>query len=156
MKRRFKIAWAILPDAIQNDLKPFIKDIRMVSSLIGTQIRHTNGEVTTSEKDGSGWCVPDPQGKCVYIRLHQDLQDIDEFATVYVMLHEIAHALEFLQDDEWRIDIRSEARSEFAADMQVAAWAARNAYRAYDGGYKYAKEIAALAIDHAKNHLLAW
>lgn len=156
LRRRFDIAWKMLPEDVSDRLRRYIADVRSVESLKGASVRLKAGALVVSEDEGDGWFVPDEAAGRGFIRLREGLQDDpDEVPAVFTVLHECAHALEYLEDD-WRAGARWPDRSETAACAQAMAWAARDASKPYAGGYERASSVALLALLYAEHEWKAW
>lgn len=156
LRRRFDIAWKMLPEDVSDRLRRYIADVRSAESLKGASVRLKAGALIVSKEEGNGWFVPDEGAGRGFIRLREGLQDDpDEVPTVFTVLHECAHALEYLEDD-WRAEVRWPDRSETAACAQAMAWAARDASKPSAGGYERASSVALLALLHAEHEWKAW
>ena len=155
LRRRYDIAWKILPDDVRDELRAFIINIKAVTSMEGASIKRADGEVIVSGHKALGWYIPDESAGRGYIRLCTDLEETDEPQAVCHILHEFAHAHEH-QYDNWRAESRWPDRSELAACAQVAAWAARDYSNSHVGGYENASSVALLAILMAKEEWKSW
>jgi hypothetical protein len=152
LRRRFDIAWRILPEPVRDDLKGFIHRVRSAASLEGVQVIGKNGEVYNSHQDAGGWFVMDwsTPASPGHVFINAAFEDGPEACAVLTILHEFAHAIEHAEDD-WRAGCRLEHRSEAAAWLQAAAWAARDT-----SGYEEAATIARMALTYADEELRQW
>lgn len=156
LRRRFVIAWKILPEDVRDRLSRYIVDVRSVVSMKGASVKLRSGGLIESGEEANGWFVPDEAAGRGFIRLRDALQDDhDEVETVFTILHELAHAVEHLEDD-WRASARWADRSETAACAQVMAWAARDASNPYTGGYERASAVAVMALLMAQHEWKKW
>lgn len=156
LRRRFDIAWKMVPDFLRHRLRRYIVDVRSVDSMKGASVKLKGGSSISSEQEANAWFVQDEKAGRGFIRLRNVLQDDpDEIETVFAVLHELAHAVEYLEDDR-RAAARCEDRSETAACSQAMAWAARAASNNYGGGYERASEVALMALLVAEDEGKKW
>mgnify|MGYP000913344177 CR=1 FL=1 len=127
LRRRFDIAWRLVPSSFHAEIKRFIKTVKAVPTLQGVNVQCRDGTLRMSSEEGGGWFVADASScpTIGYIFLHIDFQDGPEVPAILTILHELAHAVEYLEDD-WKAESREDRDSEIAAWLQVGAWAARN------------------------------
>lgn len=152
LRRRFDIAWRILPETVREDLKSFIHYVRSARSLAEAQIVCADGTLIRSEQDVGGWFVIDRSSSSApgHIFLNSDFENGPEALAVLTILHELAHAVEYLEDD-WHAGSRAEHLSDAAAWFQVAAWVARDTSK-----YAKSRTVAMMAARLAWEEILAW
>jgi len=163
LRRRFGIAWRILPVTVRLQLKEVLVSVKPAKSLEGVGVRRANGSIIRSEQDAGAWFLPDPTGdrKRGFIIVHSDFggenKESDEISAVITILHELAHAIQYIENDWDKYtkaqskDIWEEYRYEVAAWLQAGCWLARD--RSF---YKPARFGASLALSLANDELLEW
>lgn len=132
LRERFDKAWSILPDPERRRLRPFIRYVDETDVLDGTFIyargRPGRGDVEIAhvlEGYGSGFTaiLSLPSGDVADVILPADpLAVCDEAPALLTVLHELAHALDYL-DRPGEATSRSKPRSETFAWSQAMVWA---------------------------------
>jgi hypothetical protein len=162
LRCRFDIAWQILPAVVRDRLKPMLVSVKAVDSLKGALVKCSDGSVVQSEKDGSGWFVPDlsadrKRGFIIVSNFFGEGSDeASEACAVVTFLHELAHAIQYVEngwgsDELPDSDGWEEARFEVAAWLQAGCWLANNSM-----DYQAAADAIRFAIVMANNDLSAW
>lgn len=125
LRRRFDLAWFMVPARMQERLAQLIRSVRAVDAIAGTVVRLANGTRETLEREGQAVLLLDttaaPERARLLLRTYHET--IPPAHAISAMLHELAHGALFL-DDGRRAGIQPEARAEAAAWMLAATWAA--------------------------------
>lgn len=147
----------MLPECVRLELEPFIVDVRAVESLATATVTMSDGGEAECGRPASGWFLNDAPAKRGYIRLHCNVgTDPSDAWGTYVILHEFAHAVAHFQDGHRACVQTSEQhdRSELAACVQAAVWAARCDVRfATD---EFARSVAEIAMEEARKYFEKW
>src|SRR5256885_13102744 len=100
LRRRFELAWRILPHPVRERLRAFIRSVRAVESGKAARVRWSDGTICTSAEEFGGWFIFDPTSSpvCGHIFLNVDFQEGNEAPAVLTILHELAHAYEHMED----------------------------------------------------------
>ena len=132
LKERFEKAWRILPDPERRRLRSFIRYVDETRTLDGTFIYARSGPgrgdveiVKVLEGYGSGFTafLSLPSGDVADVILPADpLAVCDEAPALLIILHELVHALDYLDRPE-EASARSESRSEAYCWAQAMVWA---------------------------------
>lgn len=152
LRRRFDIAWGMLPRPVQERLRRFICSVRAVKTLKGAVVRCADGSVFYSEQDGAAWFAYDgtTSRRRGFLLILKSFEAEPEAFAVATILHELAHAVQY-EEQAWETTQIREERSEAAAWLQAAAWAAHCL-----DGYARAADVADMAVDLALPELLKW
>ena len=146
LRRRFDIAWFMVPVRMRVRLAQLIRSVRAVDSIAGTVVRLADGTRETLEHEGQAVLLLDttiePERAWLLLRTYHET--IPAAHSIAVMLHELAHGALFL-DDGRRAGIQPEARAEAAAWMLAATWAAHGCLH-HSIGYDIACYAMACAV----------
>lgn len=152
LRRRFHLAWFMVPFQVQDRLRALIRSVRAVDEVAGTVLRLDSGLRVVLEEDAEAAFLCDetaspPRG---WLLVRERFAGVSETVTIAVFLHEIAHASYRLEDDT-RALILPIARAEAAAWLQAAAWAAHGCL-----DYEWGLDVACYAMDRADRELNHW
>lgn len=163
IRRRFNIAWKILPETVRLRLKEVLVSIKPAASLEGVGVRRANGSIIRSEQDAGAWFLADPTGDqdrgFIFVNsgFGEGDKESDEIAAVITILHELAHAIQYIENDWDKFteaqskDTWEEYRYEVAAWLQAGSWLARD-----QSFYKPARFGARMALSLANDEFLKW
>ena len=152
LRRRFRLAWLMVPLAVQDRLGTLIRSVRAVDAGKSMSLRLHNGQRVDLEADTAAAFLCDetatpPRG---WLLVRERFAREPETLTIAVLLHEIAHA-SFRLEDDTRAAIQPTTRAEAAAWLQAAAWAAHGCL-----DYERGLGVVCYAIDHAVRYLDRW
>lgn len=146
LRRRFDLAWFMVPVQMRVRLAQLIRSVRAVDSIAGTVVRLADGTRETLEREGQAVFLLDttaaPERAWLLLRTYQET--IPAAHAIAAMLHELAHGALFL-DDGRRAEIQPEGRAEAAAWMLAATWAAHGCLH-HEIGYDIACHALASAV----------
>lgn len=147
LRRRFDLAWFMVPARTQDRLGQLIRSVRAVDSIAGTVIRLTDGSRERLERDGQAVFLLDTTAEPQRARLllRTQFETMPTVEAVGGILHELAHGALAL-DDGPRASIQPEGRAEAAAWMLAATWAAHGCLH-YEVGYNTACHAMVRAMD---------
>lgn len=134
----------------------YVWRVRSAPNLDQHTICFPSGYEVVSKITALGWCAPDIRAETVYICLSLRLETVNEPQAVATILHELAHALVYAEDESWWTENRSELQDEIAAWTQVAHWAARNIDKPSNGGYAQADEVMGVGLSGAFDEFNKW
>lgn len=152
LRRRWEIAWFMVPNGARDRLKPYLRSIRAVHSIRGTRLRLYDGTRATFVEEGEAVLASDetvtpPRG---WLLIRKHAARVQEIAVVAMFLHELAHALYRIEDGP-RAMLLPEAQTEAAAWLLAASWAAHGALF-YRGGL----DVVCYAMNRADDELGQW
>ncbi|MET0399074.1 MAG: hypothetical protein ABW277_19935 [Longimicrobiaceae bacterium] len=136
LKRRFRIAWRLMPDVVQEALHPYVIRVEERATLAGAEIRVGGQVVATSDVDAQGRAMIAYIDGRMYgaVLLRSDTAQIPEGPAVAIICHELAHCLQHLDcgEREW---LANESETELSAWFQALAWLTFHAQR-YERHYE--------------------
>ena len=152
LRRRFALAWFMVPEDARERLEPFLRSVRAVTSIRGTRLRLADGTRATVDEEGEAVLLSDetstPSRGWLLVRRHA--ARVPEVPVIGMFLHELAHALYRLEDAP-RTAIQPEDRAEAAAWLLAASWAAHGAL-----GYRKGLDLVCFAMNQADEDLKGW
>lgn len=134
LRERFAKAWAVLPTFEQKRLRSFIRYVDEVEVLEGTFVYGRPEPGKTVEiivgplESGTGYTALmslDSTDVADVILPSDPLASCDEGTALLIILHELAHAVDYLSSLKEAIE-RSHYRSEIYAWSQAMAWSCRS------------------------------
>lgn len=152
LRRRFDLAWFMVPARIQERLEALIRSVRAVDSIEGTVVRLADGSRETLDQKAQAVFLLDTTAEpaCAWVLLRTCYETISPVEAIGGILHELAHAALCL-DDGPRAEIQPEGRAEAAAWLLAATWATHGCLH-YEIGYN----TACLAMVRAVDELQEW
>ena len=156
LRSRFDIAWRMLPTDVAERLGNYIWFIKSSPALDQIDVVFPDGSVVIIDGPSAGLFCADEYSTTGCIWIVDRLESEPEWLTVFIILHELAHANDYMEDLHWRSQSREVFRAELAAHAQVVNWAARDAYKPSYGGYKHAHRVADKAHSEAEHLLVEW
>lgn len=133
LRKAFDTAWRMLPRAVQADLKTLTVSVKAVDTLLGAKVRCADGTYFRSDQEACAWfacesSLGDLRGFLLID--HSRLKNEPEEFIIATILHELSHGLSYVQKGYEATQV-PESRSELAAWLQAASWAA-NGINEYD------------------------
>ena len=153
LRRRFCLAWLMVPEEYRGRLHAFLRSVRSVRSIAGTRVRLSDGSrVTYDEDDAHAVLSCDttarpPRG---WLLIREEYGRRVEVEVVGAFLHELAHAF-FAIEDGFRAATLPAERGEAAAWFLVASWAAHGCL-----DYEHGLELVLHALTEAERELDGW
>lgn len=156
LKRRFDIAWQLMPSLVQHALKPFIIRVEERESLEGAEVQIGGRVVATSEADCPGRAmIAEVDGQWFgAMLLKSDTAVIPEGPAVAIICHELAHALQHMDygEREW---LANESETELSAWFHALAWLTFHAQR-YERHYEGINAAIAYALEQVDELVGTW
>lgn len=156
LKRRFKIAWHLMPAVVQYALKPFIIRAEERESLEGAEVRIAGCVVARSEADCQGRAMVADVGGGSFgaILLKSNTAEIPEGPAVAIICHELAHALQHMDygEREW---LANDTETELSAWLQALVWLTFHAQR-YERHYEGIDEAISYGLSQVDELVETW
>ncbi|MEW5926171.1 MAG: hypothetical protein AB1941_01670 [Gemmatimonadota bacterium] len=152
LRRRFCLAWVMVPEEYTGRLRAFLRSVRAVPSIAGTRVHLADGSRVTYDEDAYAVLSSDttarpPRG---WLLIREEFGRRGEVEVVGAFLHELAHAF-FAIEDGLRAALLPVGRGEAAAWLLVASWAAHGCL-----DYEHGLELVLHALDEAERELDDW
>ncbi len=112
LRERFSVAWSCVPDSIQEQLRPFIREVRQVDTIEeasdGDSSSGSNGPILTYT-----YCNLSGEDFLADVILSAELlTQVDPPGCIAFILHELGHAYDILTNPE-----ESQSRSDLDTDL---------------------------------------